>query len=265
MKKDSYYFPHFYNARTDRKIKRVIKDLGIEGYGIYFMILEVLREQTDFKYPLDDIDLLADEFGCSEVKLKAVVSKYDLFKADKGMFTSPKLILYLQPYLERSKRAQAAANKRWKKVNNDLSKQPKQLAQNANVDANAYANALPEQCVSECKESKVKESKEYTAQIETAATVPVVQQVPSFGDFRNLYSNRKNRKGCEYLWNRLTDEEKIKIVSVVPTYIKYAEAMNYTQLRFPKKWLRERSWEDEYSIPEKKNAAPSPKYKDLIL
>jgi hypothetical protein len=43
LSKDAYYFPHFYNARHDRKIKRLRKDLGIEGYGIFFMLLEVLR------------------------------------------------------------------------------------------------------------------------------------------------------------------------------------------------------------------------------
>ena len=56
MEKDAYYFPHFSNARHDRKIKRLRKELGAEGYGIYFMILEILREQTGFKYPLEDIN-----------------------------------------------------------------------------------------------------------------------------------------------------------------------------------------------------------------
>lgn len=144
MKKDAFYFPHFSNARHDRKIKRVIKELGVEGYGLFFMILEVLREQTDLRYPVKDLDLLADEFGTSEAKLKTVVHKYDLFQFDEGgMFFSVKQIFYLQPYFEKSERARTAANKRW-------------------GDANAYANALPEQSVgnaSKVKESKVKESK----------------------------------------------------------------------------------------------------------
>ena len=42
MEKDAFYFPHFSNARTDRKLRRVRKDLGLEGYGIYFMLLEVM-------------------------------------------------------------------------------------------------------------------------------------------------------------------------------------------------------------------------------
>lgn len=118
MKKDAYYFPHFSNARHDRKLKRVIKDLGIEGYGIYFMVLEVLRDQQDFKYPLQDIDLLADEFGTSESKLSVVINNYDLFQVDtENNFFSMKQILYMQPYLEKTKRAKEAANTRWAKVN----------------------------------------------------------------------------------------------------------------------------------------------------
>ncbi len=116
MKKDAYYFPHFCNARHDRKLKRVQKELGVEGYGIYFMLLEVLREQQDFKYPLGDIDLLADEFGTSEQKITAIVANYKLFDIDQNFFTSHKLQLYLQPYLERSKKAQNAAIERWSRV-----------------------------------------------------------------------------------------------------------------------------------------------------
>ena len=105
MKKDAYYFPHFSNARTDRKLKRVRKQLGIEGYGIYFMVLETLREQTDFKYPVEDIDLLADEFGTSDEKARAVILNFNLFEVDDSDdFFSPKLEEYMTPYLENKER-----------------------------------------------------------------------------------------------------------------------------------------------------------------
>ena len=104
MKKDAYYFPHFCNARHDRKIKRITKELGVEGYGIYFMILEVLREQSEMKYPIEDIDLLADEFRTSEQKVRTVICNYDLFTVDDDqMFFSPKLFLYLEPYFKMKK------------------------------------------------------------------------------------------------------------------------------------------------------------------
>jgi hypothetical protein len=130
MKKDAYYFSHFANARHDRKIKRLRKDLGIEGYGVYFMLLEVLREQVDFKYPLADLDLLAEEFGISEAKLRAVLTHYDLFQVTADEFFSMKFIYYLTPYIEKTNRARLAANIRW----------------GALTDANACANALPEHC-----------------------------------------------------------------------------------------------------------------------
>lgn len=152
MKKDAYYFPHFSNARHDRKIKRAMKDLGCEAYGIYFMLLEVLRDQQDFKYPLRDLDLLQDEFGTSLAKIQAVVKGYDLFQVDESNFFSLKFNLYMQPYIEKSDRARAAALIKWEKVK----------AIECKSNANAYANAVQMECVgnaSKVKESKVKERK----------------------------------------------------------------------------------------------------------
>ena len=146
MKKDAYYFPHFSNARNDSKVIKLRRVLGIEGYGIYFMLLEVLREQTDFKLPLSGIEDLAYEWHTSKEKIISVINDYGMFEIDDNMFFSPKLLLYLQPYIEKSERARLAARSRWDAIN-----------------ANAYANALPAHSksnASKVKESKVKESKE---------------------------------------------------------------------------------------------------------
>lgn len=103
--KEAFYFPHFIGARNDRKIKRVRRDLGVEGYGLYFMTLEVLREEQELQYPLEDIDILADDFGTSEAKLKTIILNYDLFSiretTDGHVFFSPKQIKYLEPYFNR--------------------------------------------------------------------------------------------------------------------------------------------------------------------
>lgn len=113
--KDAYYFPHYVGARDDRKIKRVRKDLGIEGYGIFFMTLEKLREESSLKYPMHDVDLLADDFGTSEAKLKTVICNYELFKIEKGengeVFFSPRQMQYLEPFFEKKERARLAGIK----------------------------------------------------------------------------------------------------------------------------------------------------------
>jgi len=117
MQKESFYFPHFCNARHDRKIQRMRSQLGVEGYGIYFMLLEVLREQHDLHYPFEDLDLLATEFNTSLEKIGAVVTKYGLFDIDEEQkFFSPKMLVYLEPYFrikqQRIEAGKASALKR---------------------------------------------------------------------------------------------------------------------------------------------------------
>jgi len=148
MKKDAFYFPHFSNARNDSKLIKVRRVLGVEGYGLYFMLLEVLREQTNFKCHLNSIEDLAFEWHTSKEKLATVINDFDLFTIDSEHFFSCKLIYFLQPYIEKSERARAAALIRWNKVNND---------------ANADANALPAHSTgnaSKVKESEVNEIKD---------------------------------------------------------------------------------------------------------
>lgn len=152
MKKDAFYFPHFCNARHDRKLKRVQKELGIEGYGIYFMLLEILREQTDLRYPLNEVDLLADEFGTSEQKVRVVICNYDLFQVDENQnFFSFKMIIYLQPYFEKSERAREAANKRWNNAN--------AYTNAIEMQSNSNASKVNKTKVKETKLNKIKESK----------------------------------------------------------------------------------------------------------
>jgi len=159
--KDAYYFPHFCNARHDRKIKRLRKELGLEGYGIFFMLLEVLREQTDLRYPMDDLDLLADEMGTSEQKVRTVVCNYQLFDIDtssnKDKFFSPKLLVYLQPYFTmKNQRIEAgkksAEKRRIKALEENLIERP------LNGTCNDVETDL-EHSFNEIEQSKVKKSK----------------------------------------------------------------------------------------------------------
>lgn len=116
MDKDAFYFPHFCNARHDRKIQRLRLELGVEGYGIFFMLLEVLRDQTDFSYPLDDIQLLSKEFDTSEQKVRTVICNYNLFEVDtKNNFFSPKMLVYLEPFFAMKNQRKQAAISRWAK------------------------------------------------------------------------------------------------------------------------------------------------------
>jgi hypothetical protein len=148
MKKDAYYFPHFCNARNDQKIIKLRRVLGLEGYAIYFMLLEILREQTDWKYPIDGLNELEFELRVSKEKISSVILNYDLFIVDADRFFSPKLIHYLQPYIEKTEKARLAANIRWNKN------------QQIEADFNENAGAMQMHSVSNARKGKERKGKE---------------------------------------------------------------------------------------------------------
>jgi hypothetical protein len=49
MAKDSFYFPHDFNARHDDKMQVLMMECGAAGYGIFWGIIEILHEEKDHK------------------------------------------------------------------------------------------------------------------------------------------------------------------------------------------------------------------------
>lgn len=222
MKKDAFYFPHFANARHDRKLKRVQKELGLEGYAIYFQLLEVLREQLDYKYPFSDVDLLADEMGTSEPKVKAVIANYDLFTLDEeNNFFSIKQLYYLQPYIEKTQRARLAAQKRWDNVNDNAN------AMQMHSKCNADAMQIKE---SKGKEKKVKESK-----------VNIIDS--EFEEWWIAYDYKKSKEKANTSWNTLTQQEKNIALSCVLEYVKSTPDKSYR--KHPTTYLNQKCFNDE--------------------
>jgi hypothetical protein len=108
--KNQNYWPHPADLRHNRMMKRAMKDLpGGVGYGAIVLTMERLRCEPDFSYPIEDLDLLADEFDISLPILQTVISKYGFFEVkDDELLISPTLNTLMKPYKERKKQAQLA-------------------------------------------------------------------------------------------------------------------------------------------------------------
>lgn len=118
--KDAYWFKHDSNAKDDPKCIVLIEELGLEGYGIFWVLIETLRSQTDFKAPLRIVPALARRHNTSTEKIKAVITRYDLFTIeDEEFFFSQTLIARMKPLLDiRKKKSEAGllgAKARWQK------------------------------------------------------------------------------------------------------------------------------------------------------
>ncbi len=158
MKKDSCYFSHDSNAKDDPKCMLLIDQLGMEGYGIYWMLVEVLREQPDYKCPLNLVPILARRYNTTTEKVKTVISQYDLFKIDEEKnFFSFSLIRRMTPLLETRERRSMAG-----KIGNEIRwNRQKEIANQSQCDNDAIANGSQtdrKSSQSKVKESKVKES-----------------------------------------------------------------------------------------------------------
>jgi len=119
MAKDAYYFTHDANARHDPKIKSLINKYGIEGYGRFWVIIEMLREAT--RYKLEDKkyiwEALAEQMKI-EVKdvkqfVKDCVSEFELIEEDNGFFYSSSLLERMLKLDDIKEKRRQAALKSW--------------------------------------------------------------------------------------------------------------------------------------------------------
>ena len=144
MSKDCYYFSHDSNAKDDPKIVKLIETLGSEGYGLFWILIETLRDQPDYKYPLDLLPALSRRYNSTFDKIKSVVMDYTLFEIENQQFffsnSLNRRMMYLNVKREKMKLNALA---RWSKSNATAM----QLHNKSNPKA------------MQVKESKVKESK----------------------------------------------------------------------------------------------------------
>ena len=162
--KEAYYFSHDSNARHDPKILAMRSLYGGEGYGWYWMIIEILREQPSYKHPIEGKywgNALAMQLQCDRNAIEKFVhdciNEFELFSSDKKHFWSDSLNKRMKLMEDRSKNAKKAAKARWSNSNNSNA-DAMQPHSERNADAmqpHSDGNATAMQI----KESKVKEKK----------------------------------------------------------------------------------------------------------
>lgn len=150
-KKDAYYFSHDANAQDDPKCMVLIDQLGMEGYGIFWALIEKLRAEKDYKLPLITIEPFAKRWGTSKEKINAVIKNYNLFIIEnETFFYSERLKNSMEL---KSSSASINAKKRWGKQlqeNNDAT------VMRPHTDSNS--SAIQNDAI-KVKESKVKKKK----------------------------------------------------------------------------------------------------------
>ena len=85
-----FWFRHDCNASADPKMVRLLMKKGGSGYGLYWLILELLSVADDFM-----LDCAYDEIAYrlheEESEVKSVIEDFDLFQLADGKFYSARL------------------------------------------------------------------------------------------------------------------------------------------------------------------------------
>jgi hypothetical protein len=90
----------------------LIEQLGLEGYGIYWILIETLRDQPNHRYPLNLLPALARRYLTSTEKVETVVRNYDLFRVENNeIFLSPSLCRRMEAINARRKQLSEAGKK----------------------------------------------------------------------------------------------------------------------------------------------------------
>lgn len=72
------YFSHDSNARNDEKILRLRMKLGWEGYGLYWALIEKLRDSDNYAC-VKDYNVIAFDLRTDAAKIKSIIEDFGLF------------------------------------------------------------------------------------------------------------------------------------------------------------------------------------------
>ena len=153
-KKETCYFSHDANAKDDFKIMLLIEELGLEGYGIFWVLIETLREQQNYKYPLKLLSVLARKYNTTLAKLEVVVKNYHLFKIEDDCFFYSSSLNRRMQKMEEAREQRVIAGK----ISAAKRKQ-KQIEQLEQLGINLSVNGSNERPLNECSTNKIKENK----------------------------------------------------------------------------------------------------------
>lgn len=162
------YFSHDSNARDDEKILAMRIDLGWEAYGLYWALIEMLRDASDYMLKAN-FKVLAFSLHTTPDLLQQIICNYGLFSftEDGDSFFSHSLTKRMEEKEIVSKKRRASAGNRWgKTVETDANAEQVECKCNANamqMHSETDANAEQMHPQIKVKESKVKESKEYSS------------------------------------------------------------------------------------------------------
>lgn len=185
--KDVYYFPHDYNARNDLKLQDVLIEMGVEGIGIYWCVIETLYEHGGI-IPLRQCKSIAFALHVDCETVERLVGNYGLFSNDGENMWSDGALKRLNKRKDISdKRKQAASAKRQKTQQQDKESEAQADASAEQLQSTSNANTKHKE-----KEDSPERKKEISVDFSRVKAL-WKEYCPSFPQPRSLSEDDKRK------------------------------------------------------------------------
>lgn len=230
--KDAYYFPHDSNATNDPKIMMLIAQWGLEAYGIFWTIIEHLREQPNYKSHIKIARALASRYGSSEEKYLSIIKSFGLFIIQPDeFFYSKSLNMRMKPLQDKRAKMKALANKRWSQG---------KKAEEVMTHAYALPAHMPTHCVGNASKDKVK-IKESRDKVE-------IKECKDFMGLWQQYPNKDGKKAAHRYFESSvkTERDKEDIKKALANYLQ-SEKVKKGFIKNGSTWFN--NWRDWIELP----------------
>lgn len=149
-----YYFSHDANAHDDNKLRVILCDYGYAGYGLYWLAIEIMRQEPNVSMPMNDLTYktLRSHAPKDNIDIPAFIQDcvaVGLFEIDEdGCFYSRSLRNRVDQALDVSKKrseagkASRSGNKRSASVQQNQTNAEQMLSTSEHETSNHPANAV---------------------------------------------------------------------------------------------------------------------------
>jgi len=223
------WFKHDSSANSDAKLKRLRMKYGLQGYGLYWYILEMITgnsctEKLTFELE-HDAEILAFDTGI-HFELVQEMMQYmvdlALFENNGGKITCLKLLKRLDQSMTSNKNTRALIYKA--KLKNNL------LENNESHDG---VMTIPDAVMQD-------------VDVDVDVDVDINNNV-QFDTFWDLYDKKVNVAKCKNKFNKLKDSDKKLIFLNLPNYLAVTPDKQFR--KDPLTYLNNEGWNDEIIKP----------------
>ena len=213
------WFKHDSDSRHDAKLHKIRLKYGMEGYGLYFFLLECIAgtvEAHNLTFELEqDAELISNETGIHAERVEEMMRfmvHLNLFEmSNTGVITCMKMATRTDTYIEKVMRK--ANNVRTRSVQSPDSVRTK---------------------------SGIREEKRR----DISSSLPS-QVDDEFEKFWNMYPRRDDKKKAQTAWSKLKKADKEEALKGLKTQLPDLSSREKRFIPLPSSWLNGMRWQDE--------------------